>query len=254
MARLSIHRLVLFAATCVLFAGTAERPYAQAPAAPAVKRELLNSERIAERFGSYGIEVLESDGRVRVSNLFSERARGADLPHVRGRPVSRSRRPGVRGGARRDRARRLHRRGVRGPRLDRSARRISGSSRSDASPRVAALMHVAAGTRLAADAYVLDVSKGGRTIEYALLVEIHHPEYLALADLRAIYGAADATGREKSLEALSRIRSARNEPVPGFACSTDVYVRSKNDGRAKDVELEIRLRRRLRSDGSGNSR
>ena len=39
-------------------------------------------------------------------------------------------------------------------------------------------------------------------MEYTLLVEIHHPEYLALADLRAIYGAADATGREKSLEAL----------------------------------------------------
>ena len=46
------------------------------------------------------------------------------------------------------------------------------------------------------------MSKGGRAIEYALIVEIHHPEYLALADLRAIYGAADATGREKSLESL----------------------------------------------------
>ena len=71
-----------------------------------------------------------------------------------------------------------------------------------ASPRVAGLMHVGAGTRLAAHAFVLDVSKSGRAIEYALLVEIHHPEYLAFADLRAIYGAADATGREKSLEAL----------------------------------------------------
>ena len=49
---------------------------------------------------------------------------------------------------------------------------------------------------------MLDVSKGGRTIEYALLVEIHHPDYLRLADLRAIYGAADATGRESSLDAL----------------------------------------------------
>src|SRR5262245_26355355 len=34
-------------------------------------RELLNSERIAAAFGSYGVEVLEQDEQVRVSNLFS---------------------------------------------------------------------------------------------------------------------------------------------------------------------------------------
>ena len=39
---------------------------AQAPV-----RELLNSERIAATFGSYGVEVLEQNGAVRVSNLFS---------------------------------------------------------------------------------------------------------------------------------------------------------------------------------------
>ena len=77
-------------------------------------------------------------------------------------------------------------------------------------------MHLAAGTRLAAHAYVLDVSKDGRAIEYALLVEIHHPAYLVLADLRAIYGAADATGREASLEALlatAREKAAAGAPI-----------------------------------------
>src|SRR5688572_8293898 len=34
-------------------------------------RELLNSERIAAAFGSYGVEVLEQDDQVRVSSLFS---------------------------------------------------------------------------------------------------------------------------------------------------------------------------------------
>ena len=34
-------------------------------------RELLNSERIAAEFGSYGVDVLEQDEHVRVSNLFS---------------------------------------------------------------------------------------------------------------------------------------------------------------------------------------
>src|SRR5688500_5929342 len=46
-----------------------------AQAAPALAqgpgRELLNSERIAAAFGSYGVEVLEQDDQVRVSNLFS---------------------------------------------------------------------------------------------------------------------------------------------------------------------------------------
>ena len=39
----------------------------------AASRPLLNSERIAQEFGSYGVAVLESDDRVRVSNLYSLR-------------------------------------------------------------------------------------------------------------------------------------------------------------------------------------
>jgi hypothetical protein len=70
----SIHRFLRLAAIGVVLAGTAAPAFAQAPAAaPAGTRELLNSERIAARFGSYGIAVIESDGRVRVSNLFSGR-------------------------------------------------------------------------------------------------------------------------------------------------------------------------------------
>ena len=33
--------------------------------------ELLNSERIAQTFGSYGIDVLQADGALRRSNLYS---------------------------------------------------------------------------------------------------------------------------------------------------------------------------------------
>jgi len=47
---------------------------AQAPlvtSSEAELRPLLNSERIAMEFGSYGIDVLENDARVRVSNLYS---------------------------------------------------------------------------------------------------------------------------------------------------------------------------------------
>ncbi len=71
-----------------------------------------------------------------------------------------------------------------------------------ATPRVASLMQVAVGTPLAEHAYVLDVVKNGKTIAYAALVEIHHPEYLAAADLASIYGHADASKREDLLRDL----------------------------------------------------
>jgi hypothetical protein len=197
--RRSLHGLALSAAICLLLAGTG--PYAQAPAAPAGKRELLNSERIAERFGSYGIEVIESDGRVRVSNLFSERAGERTC-----RTFAVVRYPDRIDPAFAAEHDEIVRGGSIGAVFAAHGWTVGKTHlrffEIGASPRVAGLMHVVEGTRLAADAYVLDVSKGGRAIEYALLVEIHHPEYLALADLRTIYGAADATGREKSLEAL----------------------------------------------------
>jgi hypothetical protein len=194
------HGLVLRAAICVLFAGATERPYGQAPA-PAVTRARLNSERIAERFGTYGIEVIESDGRVRVSNLFSERegertCRTFAVVRYPDRidPAFAAEHDEIAHGGSIGAVFAAH-----GWTVGKTHLRFFEIG---ASPRVAGLMHVRAGTRLAAHAYVLDVSKGGRSIEYALLVEVHHPEYLALADLRAIYGTADATGREKSLETL----------------------------------------------------
>jgi hypothetical protein len=72
----------------------------------------------------------------------------------------------------------------------------------EATPRLASLMHVAVGTRLAEHAYVLDVVKDGKTVEYAALVEIHHPEYLLRADLERIYGSAAAGVRQALLDDL----------------------------------------------------
>ena len=200
--RRSVHGLVRLAAIGMLVAVTHAWPNAQAPAAaPAGKRELLNSERIAERFGSYGIEVIESDGRVRVSNLFSARdgkrtCRTFAVVRYPDRvdPALAAEHDEIVHGGSIGAVFTAH-----GWNVGKTHLRFFEIG---AAPRVAELMHVAAGARLAAHAYVLDVSKGGRAIEYALLVEIHHPGYLVLADLRAIYGAPDARGREQSLEAL----------------------------------------------------
>ena len=205
--RNGIHGLVLFAAICALLVGAAERPQAQAPAG---KRELLNSERIAERFGSYGIEVIENDGRVRVSNLFSARdgertCRTFAVVRYPDRvdPAFAAEHAEIVNGGSIGAVFAAH-----GWNVGKTHLRFF---EMEASLRVAGLMHVSTGTRLAAHAYVLDVSKGGRAMDYALLVEIHHPDYLVLGDLRAIYGAADATGRERSLRAL--LATAREKTV-----------------------------------------
>jgi hypothetical protein len=178
-------------------AQTAER----APTTAGDRRELLNSERIAQRFGSYAITVLESDGHVRVSSLYSEVPGGricrtfavVKYPDHVDSAFATEHDEIVRGGSI-------------GAVFASHGWKVGKTNlrflEIDATPRVAELMHVAAGTRLAAHAYVLDVTKDGRSIEYALLVEIHHPEYLKLADLSAIYGSASAAGRERSLDAL----------------------------------------------------
>jgi hypothetical protein len=153
-------------------------------------RELLNSDRIAATFGNYGVEVLEQDDEVRVSNLFSTAAEdktcrtfaivryASPLDPM----VSTEHAAIVAGGS----IGAVFAAG--GWQVRKSHLRYS---EREASPKLARLMRIAAGTLLAEHAYVLDVVKDGRSIEYAALLEIHHPAYLALDDLAAIYGAVD---------------------------------------------------------------
>jgi hypothetical protein len=187
--------------------------FALAAAAPAgaqtPARELLNSERIAAAFGSYGVEVLEQDDTVRVSNLYSgsgQEATCRTFAIVRyTSPVdpalSTEHATIVAGGsigavfaARGWEVRKTH---------------LHYGERA-APVKLAALMKVEAGTTLAEHAYVLDVIKDGRVVEYAALVEIHHPAYLDAADLAQIYGHADATGRYELLTRLLTTASERS--------------------------------------------
>jgi hypothetical protein len=184
-ARFSLSLTQLFLSAVALVAAPAG--IGQGPA-----RELLNSERIAAAFGSYGVEVLEQSDTLRVSNLFS----GAGEERIcRTFAV-------VRYAARID-----------APLVDAHAAIVAGGSigavfaargfevrkthlhygEHAASAKIASLMDVAPGSALAEHVYVLDVVKDGRVLEYAALVEIHHPDYLGRADLAAIYGALDET-------------------------------------------------------------
>jgi hypothetical protein len=174
---------------------------AVAAAAQPAPRELLNSERIAATFGSYGVEVLEQNDTVRVSNLFSGagQARTCRTFAI------------VRYGQRIDTALAAeHAAIVAGGSLGAVLAAAGWEVRKShlrygtrtATPRLAALMRVAVGTPLAMHVYALDVAKGGRTLEYAALVEIHHPAYLTSEQLAEIYGSADEAARPELVAAL----------------------------------------------------
>ena len=181
------------AAACVLSAFAAP---AQPPG-----RELLNSERIQQVFGSYGVEVLANDVRTRVTNLYS-----ADAGTKTCRTFAVVRFPAAMDVAVATEHATITNGGSIGAVFAANGWRVLKTHLAfrefEATPRLARLMHVATGAMLAADAYVLDVTKEGKTVEYAALVEIHHPEYLKRADLERIYGAADAGNRQALLDDL----------------------------------------------------
>ena len=170
-------------------------------------REPLNSERIAAVFGSYGVEVLEQDDEVRVSNLFSlasdeKTCRTFAVVRYAPRidPIVSAEHASIMAGGSIGAVFASHGWEVRKTHLSYAER--------SASPRLASLMRIDVGAPLAEHVYVLDVVKDGRTIEYAALVEIHHPDYLDVEDLMKIYGPVDA-GRKQLVADMRETADSR---------------------------------------------
>lgn len=172
------------------------------------ERELLNSERIEAKFGSYGIEVLEQNAVRRVSNLYSgsgdeKTCRTFAVVSYVGTvdPQLTAEHEAIVAG------------GSIGAVFVAAGWEVRKShlsySEYRATPRLASLMRIAERTSLATDIYALDVAKDGRIIEYATLVEIHHPDYLTRRDLSAIYGpAVEASRSARSVAAYSQAQAA----------------------------------------------
>jgi hypothetical protein len=62
--------------------------------------------------------------------------------------------------------------------------------------------------------YELEVVKDGVRLDYATIAEIHHPDYLGLADIQAVYGAGVPLPTEpdeatRGMLELSLARAAR---------------------------------------------
>lgn len=150
-------------------------------------RELLNSERIEERFGSYGVEVLESDATVRVSNLYSgagERRVSRTFAVVfypeQIDPLFAAEHAQILGG------------GSIGAVFAANGWTVTKRNRHigeiESTDKVAALMQDRARRPLAVHVYVLNVSKDNDAFDYATIAEVHHPDYLRLRDVETLYG------------------------------------------------------------------
>jgi len=149
---------------------------------------LLNSERIEQRYGNYGIEVLRADAGTRISNLYSEAdgirtMRTLAVVHFAEPMDPRLAAPHAEIAAGASIGATLERWGWR---VSKKTLEICRSVPPVAVGYLAA-MRIPGHPPLAVHRYRLLVSAGGRPVDYATISEIHHPDYLSLEDLRAIY-------------------------------------------------------------------
>jgi len=170
--------------------------------------ELLNSERIEQTFGSYGIDVLSSDSTTRVSNLYSReggrricRTFAVAVYPREVDPAIRTEHAAILAG------------GSIGATFAASGWRVLKRNiylgEIESTPKVRTLMGDIDANRLAVHIYELSVTKSRAEIGYASIVEIHHPSYLRIADLESIYGDADPARRAESAEVLLRLAAQR---------------------------------------------
>jgi hypothetical protein len=151
------------------------------------ERELLNSERIEQLFGSYGIEVLSSTPTLRVSKLYSTQGEQQIC-----RTFAVVAYPSAIDGAIAAEHSVILDGGSIGATFAAAGWRVSKVHRYfgdlPSTAKVETLMGGIEPSRLAVHVYALGVSRGGAEIDYASIVEVHHPDYLDLADLVELYG------------------------------------------------------------------
>jgi hypothetical protein len=178
---------------------------AAALGASATETVLLNSERIEQRFGSYGIDVLASEAGLRRSSLYSsgdgERVcrtyavvRFTDQPDTSYSP---------------EHARVLAGNSLgevfkaNGWAIHKQTLHIGSFEVAHPAPEIGQLMQLDGGKTLALHIYQLLLARGDQVFEYATIIEAHHPAYLSPAELLNIYHYDDA--ETLSTESISKL-------------------------------------------------
>ncbi|MGI9200168.1 MAG: hypothetical protein ACR2QL_03860 [Woeseiaceae bacterium] len=165
---------------------------AAALSACAQEPEALNSERIEQRFGSYGIAVLSHEAGIRRSSLYSEhdesricrtyavvrfvdestpRVAQAHADVVAGQSIGSTFRSD-------------------GWQIGKVTLHVGSLKISDPAQSISKLMRLPDPVELGVHAYQLVLERDDQTIDYATIVETHHPDYLSSVELEVLYGAA----------------------------------------------------------------
>ena len=170
--------------------------------------ERLNSERIADRFGSYGIDVISSKPGLRRSNLYSEEngvrtcrtyavVRFVDEPNALIDAEHAQILAGKSIGA-------IFK--ASGWAILKETLHIGTANLDDAYHPVASLMRLEDKTDIAMHVYRLLLKKSDQAIEYATLIELHHPEYLDQSDLLNLFAVDAGTSLQpQQVEAMKRL-------------------------------------------------
>jgi hypothetical protein len=172
----------------------------------AVEPELLNSERIEERFGSYGVEILEQSDSFRRSNLYStengtrtcrtyaivnfadSRASVFADEHeevISGQSIGTTFKES-------------------GWTIQKETLFIGDVTVDNSDASILQLMNLGTPQQLGMHVYRLMLLHDGEAIPYAAIVEVHHPAYLDEAELLQLYekpapGLLDAAALGKYL-------------------------------------------------------
>lgn len=163
---------------------------AAALAACAGNGQWLNSDRIRQAFGSYGVDIIYADDERRISSLYSEEAgnrvmRTYAVVNFQGRPpaaLAREHEKILGGASIGSTFRRA------GWTIEKHHTYIGAFEVPESYTLIAEGMQIALPQELATHSYLFVVRRDERSYTYATITEVHHPDYLAAERLREIYG------------------------------------------------------------------
>lgn len=172
---------------------------AAALGACSLQPEALNSERIKDRFGSYGVEIVDQDENTRRSSLYSTHdgvsvsRTYAVVEFVGSKTVDMS---GV------------HDKVLDGASIGSTLKDDGWQIRKETTyigtvhvpgpgHPIAQLMYLQNDADLAVHAYNLHIEKASMSVHYATIIETHHPDYLDELELRQLYSSASEPGPDQ---------------------------------------------------------
>jgi hypothetical protein len=174
----------------MLISSSEETDQREPPVETSHSRMLRNSDRIQIRFGSYDIDIIENDDHIRVSKLYSLH---------NGKKTNRTFAIVAYPDLIEPAFKKEHEAIINGQSIgvvfeqngwviDKQHRYFGEIEIPSEHPGASSLFSGIGSTNPAIHIYSLVVNKDNATFEYALIAEIHHPEFLRSEDLEAIYG------------------------------------------------------------------